>query len=255
MKLARDGPAASSSRSVNEGFSGGEKKRNEILQMAMLEPRLAILDETDSGLDIDALRDRRRRASTPAQPRRVVLVITHYQRLLDYIVPDRVHVMVDGPHRPLRRPELALELEERGYDRRRHEARVEPRTARGASRDAGVPPGRAAGAPPWLTAARYRSPARGRARVPDPQARGLALRPPREAVRDPVRPFALRQSPCVGDSRAGDPMLAELLAVVPDLGGDRGSCSSTDGRRSAISRSAGSRWACTSATWATAVLA
>ena len=103
-------------RSVNEGFSGGEKKRNEIFQMAMLEPSLSILDETDSGLDIDALRivadgvNRLRSADTS------VIVITHYQRLLDYIKPDVVHVLYQGRIIKTSGPELALELEERGYD-------------------------------------------------------------------------------------------------------------------------------------------
>ena len=102
-------------RSVNEGFSGGEKKRNEILQMAILEPRLAILDETDSGLDIDALRTVAAGVNALRAPDRAMLVITHYQRLLDYIVPDRVHVMVNGRLVASGGKDLALELEERGY--------------------------------------------------------------------------------------------------------------------------------------------
>ncbi len=102
-------------RSVNEGFSGGEKKRNEILQMAMLEPKLAILDETDSGLDIDALRVVAEGVNAMRSPDRAFLVITHYQRLLDYIKPDFVHVLVDGKIARSGGPELALELEERGY--------------------------------------------------------------------------------------------------------------------------------------------
>ena len=102
-------------RSVNEGFSGGEKKRNEILQMAMLEPKLAILDETDSGLDIDALRIVANGVNTMRSPQRAMLVITHYQRLLNYIVPDFIHVLVDGRIVQSGGPELALELEERGY--------------------------------------------------------------------------------------------------------------------------------------------
>ncbi|MFZ0747291.1 MAG: Fe-S cluster assembly ATPase SufC [Terracidiphilus sp.] len=102
-------------RSVNEGFSGGEKKRNEILQMAMLEPRLAILDETDSGLDIDALKIVAKGINTMRGKDRAMLVVTHYQRLLDYIVPDFVHVLVDGIIVRSGGPELALELEERGY--------------------------------------------------------------------------------------------------------------------------------------------
>jgi Fe-S cluster assembly ATP-binding protein len=102
-------------RSVNEGFSGGEKKRNEILQMAMLEPKLAILDETDSGLDIDALRVVAKGVNAMRNPDRAFLVITHYQRLLDYITPDFVHVLVDGKIALSGGPELALELEEKGY--------------------------------------------------------------------------------------------------------------------------------------------
>tara|TARA_B110000503_G_C7126565_1_gene404876 strand:+ start:409 stop:1161 length:753 start_codon:yes stop_codon:yes gene_type:complete len=103
-------------RSVNEGFSGGEKKRNEIFQMAMLEPKFAVLDETDSGLDIDALRIVAHGVNSMRSPDRSFLVITHYQRLLDYIVPDFVHVLVDGKIVRTGGKELALELEERGYD-------------------------------------------------------------------------------------------------------------------------------------------
>ncbi|HXU44616.1 MAG TPA: Fe-S cluster assembly ATPase SufC [Thermoanaerobaculia bacterium] len=102
-------------RPVNEGFSGGEKKRNEIFHMAVLEPRLAVLDETDSGLDIDALRIVSEGVNTLRAPDRSFLVITHYQRLLDYIVPDRVHVLVDGRIVREGGKELALELEARGY--------------------------------------------------------------------------------------------------------------------------------------------
>ena len=102
-------------RSVNEGFSGGEKKRNEILQMAVLEPKLAILDETDSGLDIDALRIVAQGVNAMRSPDRAMLVVTHYQRLLDYIVPDFVHVLVDGRIVRSGGAELALELEEKGY--------------------------------------------------------------------------------------------------------------------------------------------
>ncbi|OLP19040.1 Fe-S cluster assembly ATPase SufC [Leptolyngbya sp. 'hensonii'] len=104
------------SRSVNEGFSGGEKKRNEILQMALLEPKLAILDETDSGLDIDALRIVAGGVNQLANAENAMLVITHYQRLLDYIIPDYVHVMEGGRIVTTGGKELALELEERGYD-------------------------------------------------------------------------------------------------------------------------------------------
>jgi Fe-S cluster assembly ATP-binding protein len=102
-------------RSVNEGFSGGEKKRNEVLQMAILEPRLAILDETDSGLDIDALRIVAGGVNSLRSPERAMLVITHYQRLLDYIVPDFVHVLAGGRITRTGGKELALELEEKGY--------------------------------------------------------------------------------------------------------------------------------------------
>jgi Fe-S cluster assembly ATP-binding protein len=110
------------SRGVNEGFSGGEKKRNEILQMLVLEPTLAILDETDSGLDIDALKVVARGIESRRGPERSILVVTHYQRLLEYVVPDRVHVLSDG--RIIRSGDrtLALELEKRGYDWLRPEA-------------------------------------------------------------------------------------------------------------------------------------
>ncbi len=111
-------------RSVNEGFSGGEKKRNEILQMAMLEPKLAILDETDSGLDIDALRIVAQGVNAMRGPERAFLVITHYQRLLNYIKPDFVHVLVDGKIAHSGGPELALELEEKGYGRAEAEVGV-----------------------------------------------------------------------------------------------------------------------------------
>jgi Fe-S cluster assembly ATP-binding protein len=103
-------------RSVNEGFSGGEKKRNEIFQMAMLEPTLAVLDETDSGLDIDALRIVAEGVNKLRSKENAFLVITHYQRLLDYIVPDFVHVLYDGRIVKSGKKELALELEEKGYD-------------------------------------------------------------------------------------------------------------------------------------------
>jgi len=104
------------SRSLNQGFSGGEKKRNEIFQMAMLNPKLAILDETDSGLDIDALKVVANGVNKLRSADNAVLLITHYQRLLDYIVPDFVHVMVDGKIVKSGNKELAYELEERGYD-------------------------------------------------------------------------------------------------------------------------------------------
>ena len=103
-------------RDVNSGFSGGEKKRNEILQMALLKPKLCILDETDSGLDIDALKAVAEGVNALRSPDRAMLIITHYQRLLDYIVPDKVHVLLDGQIVRSGDKELALELEERGYD-------------------------------------------------------------------------------------------------------------------------------------------
>lgn len=104
------------SRAVNSGFSGGEKKRNEILQMAVLEPKLAILDETDSGLDIDALRIVAGGVNALRRPDRATIIVTHYQRLLNYIVPDRVHVLSAGKIVKSGGKELALELEERGYE-------------------------------------------------------------------------------------------------------------------------------------------
>ena len=104
-------------RGLNVGFSGGEKKRMEILQMAMLSPRFLILDETDSGLDIDALRIVSEGVNAMRGPDRAMLVITHYQRLLDYVKPDRVHVLAGGRIVASGGPELALELEEHGYDR------------------------------------------------------------------------------------------------------------------------------------------
>ncbi len=122
MKLVREKSklveldAKLASRSVNEGFSGGEKKRNEIFQMAMLEPKLSILDETDSGLDIDALRIVAGGVNALRSENNATIVITHYQRLLDYIVPDFVHVLYDGKIVKSGPKELALELEEKGYD-------------------------------------------------------------------------------------------------------------------------------------------
>mgnify|MGYP000161823161 CR=1 FL=1 len=104
------------SRSVNEGFSGGEKKKNEIFQMAMLEPKVAILDETDSGLDIDALRTVAAGVNKLRSENNAIIIITHYQRLLDYIVPDFVHVLADGKIIKTGDKTLALELEEKGYD-------------------------------------------------------------------------------------------------------------------------------------------
>ena len=103
-------------RSVNEGFSGGEKKRNEILQMAILEPKLALLDETDSGLDIDALRVVASGVNQLKSEKNAVVLVTHYQRLLDHIVPDFVHVLTDGRIVKEGDKDLALELEEKGYD-------------------------------------------------------------------------------------------------------------------------------------------
>jgi Fe-S cluster assembly ATP-binding protein len=115
MKMVEIDPAFAS-RAVNAGFSGGEKKRNEILQLAVLEPRLAILDETDSGLDIDALRIVSEGVNRLRSPNRAFILVTHYQRLLDYIVPDHVHVLYKGRIVKSGGRELALELEEKGYD-------------------------------------------------------------------------------------------------------------------------------------------
>ena len=112
------------SRSVNEGFSGGEKKRNEILQLMMLEPKFAVLDETDSGLDIDALKVVAQGVNAMRSPGRGFLVITHYQRLLDYIQPDVVHVLMDGRIVKTDGPDLALKLEAQGYDWLKEEALV-----------------------------------------------------------------------------------------------------------------------------------
>jgi Fe-S cluster assembly ATP-binding protein len=122
LKLAREKMALLDmdpkllNRGVNEGFSGGEKKRNEILQMAMLEPSLAILDETDSGLDIDALRAVAEGVNALRTPDRAIVLVTHYQRLLDYIEPDHVHVLSEGRIARSGDKSLALELEEKGYD-------------------------------------------------------------------------------------------------------------------------------------------
>ncbi|MGO2132072.1 MAG: Fe-S cluster assembly ATPase SufC, partial [Halomonas sp.] len=122
MKLIREKTAAMKmdasflQRAVNEGFSGGEKKRNEILQMLVLEPRLAMLDEIDSGLDIDAMKVVADGVNSLRSEDRAMLLVTHYQRLLDYIVPDRVHVLVDGRIAKSGDAELARELETRGYD-------------------------------------------------------------------------------------------------------------------------------------------
>jgi Fe-S cluster assembly ATP-binding protein len=121
--------AALMSRSVNEGFSGGEKKRNEILQMAVLEPRLAVLDETDSGLDIDALRVVSEGVNRLRRPDNAILLVTHYQRLLNYIVPDFVHVLYKGRIVRSGGKELALELEEKGYDWLRDEANESEQSA------------------------------------------------------------------------------------------------------------------------------
>ncbi len=122
-------------RPVNEGFSGGEKKRNEIFHMSVLDPTLAILDETDSGLDIDALRIVADGVNSLRSPERAFLVITHYQRLLSYIVPDVVHVLVDGRIVQTGGPELAEELEEKGYGQAEETAR---RAGRASARPAGV---------------------------------------------------------------------------------------------------------------------
>lgn len=109
-------------RAVNEGFSGGEKKRNEIFQMAVLEPKLAILDETDSGLDIDALKTVAEGVNSLRNRNRAIILVTHYQRLLNYIVPDQVHVLSDGKILKSGHRELALQLEEKGYDWVKQEA-------------------------------------------------------------------------------------------------------------------------------------
>ena len=114
MKIV-DVPEDLMNRSINQGFSGGEKKRNEVLQMLLLEPRLCILDETDSGLDIDALRVVATGVNALRSPERSLLVITHYQRLLDYIVPDFVHVLSEGRIALSGEKDLALELEKKGY--------------------------------------------------------------------------------------------------------------------------------------------
>jgi len=121
MKLVEMDPSFIN-RPVNEGFSGGEKKRNEILQMAVLEPKLAILDETDSGLDIDALKVVANGVNKLKTSNNAVIVVTHYQRLLNYIVPDFVHVLVNGRIVKSGGKELALELEANGYDTVREEA-------------------------------------------------------------------------------------------------------------------------------------
>ena len=117
--------SALTNRSVNEGFSGGEKKRNEIFQMAVLEPKLAILDETDSGLDIDALRIVANGVNKLKRDDSATVVITHYQRLLDYIIPDVVHVLYDGRIVKTAGKELAYELEEKGYDWIKKEVDIE----------------------------------------------------------------------------------------------------------------------------------
>ncbi len=130
LKLAREKMAVLDmdpkflNRGVNEGFSGGEKKRNEILQMAMLEPRLAILDETDSGLDIDALKAVAEGVNALRDPERAIVLVTHYQRLLDYIRPDHVHVLSGGRIARSGDKSLALELEEKGYEWVREAARA-----------------------------------------------------------------------------------------------------------------------------------
>ena len=111
-------------RSLNEGFSGGERKRNEILQMAVLEPRLAILDETDSGLDVDSLREVAQGINRLRSPEQAIILVTHYQRVLNYVVPDVVHVLINGHIVKSGGKELALEIEAEGYDRLEEEERV-----------------------------------------------------------------------------------------------------------------------------------
>jgi len=117
-------------RSVNEGFSGGEKKRNEIFQMALLEPRLCIMDETDSGLDIDALKIVANGVTSLRGPERAIIVVTHYQRLLNYVIPDYVHVLVDGRIVRSGGKELALTLEEKGYGWAEQESRATARAGK-----------------------------------------------------------------------------------------------------------------------------
>jgi Fe-S cluster assembly ATP-binding protein len=117
-------------RPVNEGFSGGEKKRNEILQMAVLEPKLAVLDETDSGLDIDALKIVSTGVNKLRSPERAVILVTHYQRLLNYIIPDYVHVMMDGRIVKSGGKDLAFQLEEKGYDWVKAEPETVPKAGR-----------------------------------------------------------------------------------------------------------------------------
>ncbi len=153
-------------RPVNEGFSGGEKKRNEIFQMAVLEPTLAILDETDSGLDIDALRIVADGVNALRAPERAFLVITHYQRLLNYIVPDFVHVLVDGRIVRSGGKELALELEAKGY------AWLERRPPPAAGAGARAPMAMTGRRPPRPRPALERAPARGGAAgEPEPRSR------------------------------------------------------------------------------------
>jgi Fe-S cluster assembly ATP-binding protein len=110
-------------RAINEGFSGGEKKRNEVFQMAVMDPTLCLMDETDSGLDIDALKVVAHGANTLRRPDRAIVIVTHYQRLLNYIVPDHVHVMIDGRIVKSGDKNLAVELEAKGYDWVEREAR------------------------------------------------------------------------------------------------------------------------------------
>ena len=122
-------PAELLERSLNEGFSGGEKKKNEVFQMAMLEPRLAVLDEVDSGLDIDAMRIVADGVNALRGPTRAMLVVTHYQRILQYVEPDHVHVLFDGRIVRSGSKDLALELERRGYDWIREDLAVAARPA------------------------------------------------------------------------------------------------------------------------------
>ena len=194
------------SRSVNEGFSGGEKKRNEILQMAILEPTLAILDETDSGLDIDALRVVAGGVNALRSPDRAMLVITHHQRLLDYIVPDRVHVMAGGRIVRSGGKDLALDLEAHGYGDAAQEApsasdgatvtivdvraaellRPRPPRSPDCCPDSGCPAGGAG--PAWLTQARRAAADVGHpAGIPDAQGRGLEIHASGAAARRAVR--------------------------------------------------------------------
>ena len=216
------------SRAVNEGFSGGEKKRNEIFQMALLEPKLAILDETDSGLDIDALKIVADGVNALRSPERAIIVVTHYQRLLDYIVPDFVHVLSGGRIVKSGGKELALELEEKGY------GWIEPRAGRRQNRHDTA--GREAS-----TVARdaRRAAARRSALAPGPaRSRGVALRRARVSRRCATRSGGSRTS-----RRSRRPSSSSRRRPDRARGARRRSCTPT--RRSASwSSTAASRRSC-----------